>query len=109
MAKYYRDASNNYIGAFEGDTGKVPAGAVEVSVPPKDGRMTWDVASAAWIEPAPLKDAFVDERRKLALNQAGVTLEQRVTALWLNAKGDTAEFDRIEAIIAQIEIDNPKV
>lgn len=107
MAKYYRDASNNYIGAFEGDTGKVPAGAIEVPVPPKDGRMTWD--GAQWVEPVPLKDTFVDDRRKLALNHAGVTLEQRITALWLNAKGDTAEFDRIEAIIAQIEIDNPKV
>lgn len=107
MALYYRDSSNNYIGAFEGDTKAVPAGAIQVPTPPKDGRMKWD--GSQWVEPAPLKDTFVDERRKLALLQAGVNLEQRVDALWLLATGDKTEFDRIQAIVAQIEIDNPKV
>lgn len=38
---YYCDAEGNYLGGFQGDTGMVPDGAVEVP-PPMDGRDKWD-------------------------------------------------------------------
>jgi hypothetical protein len=46
--KYYVNASNDYLGGFDGNTGKVPANAIEVPTPPPDARAKWIPASSTW-------------------------------------------------------------
>lgn len=65
MAKYYVDASGNWLGTFDGvfipgppdDDGnptqvwlfpEVPEGAVEVPSPPEDGGQKWDFGAEEW-------------------------------------------------------------
>lgn len=48
MAKHYIDNQNNFIGSFEGNTGKVPVGAIEVPTAPPDARCKWIPASSTW-------------------------------------------------------------
>lgn len=106
MTKFYIDSNNNYIGGFEGDTGKVPVGAIEVPFPPNDARFTWD--GSAWIEPVALKDVLVDEKREVQISKDGVTLDDKMNAVWLHLKGDPTEFNRIDAIIEKAATDIPK-
>lgn len=42
MTKYYVDSGGVYLGAFVGDTGIVPAGAVEVPYPPDSAAQIWN-------------------------------------------------------------------
>ena len=43
MIKFYVDEQNNYIGSFDGETGKIPANAIEVPSAPDDARQKWQV------------------------------------------------------------------
>lgn len=105
MQKFYRDNSGNYIGSFDGDTGVLPVGAIEIDKPPEDARMIWD--GSAWNMPAPLKEEFAEEKQKFAVDRQ-VTLEDKIKALWFLARGDDTEFKRIDAIILKAEQDFPK-
>lgn len=104
--KYFVDNSGNYLGGFDGDTGKIPFGSIEVGKPPPDGRMLWD--GTKWIEPFPLKDVFTEQKRDAQIEEDGVTLDDKVNALWLLARGDKTEFERIDAIVKKAESDFPK-
>lgn len=103
MTKYYR-LNEVYVGGFDG--AQPPAGSVEVPFPPKDARFIWD--GNLWIEPPNLKPVLVDEKRESEVVKQGVTLDDKVNALWLKANADDAEFNRIDAIIKKAESDFPK-
>lgn len=103
---YYRDINNNYVGGFDGNTGKVPPGSIEVPFPPTDARFQWDGSN--WIEPASIKDDVVSENVDAQVVKQGVTTEDKVNALWSLQKGDKTQFDAIDAIISQAVIDNSK-
>lgn len=45
--KYYMDAAGYYLGAFIGDTGLVPDGAIEVPSPPEFITQIWN--GAEWV------------------------------------------------------------
>ncbi len=47
MIRYYRNAAGAYLGAFD----RAPSDGIEVAMPPRDARATWQ--SNAWVEPAP--------------------------------------------------------
>jgi hypothetical protein len=47
-AKYYVNNTGDYLGAFEGNTGKVPQGAIEVPTAPPDARCKWNAGSSSW-------------------------------------------------------------
>lgn len=88
MAKYYVDNNGNYLGAFEGVTGKVPQGAIEVPSAPSDARSTWN--GSVWSTPV-LTDSekFVQE---------GVTDHDMIEALWQELREDNpALADAIQA------------
>jgi|TARA_R110000772_G_C13247061_1_gene434216 hypothetical protein len=52
-AKYFRDASNNYLGATSGEA---MAGGIEVASAPSDARMV--LANGAWVLPAGVSPAI---------------------------------------------------
>lgn len=62
-----------------------------------------------WAEIA-ANDALVAYKtlQKEAIAQAKVTTEDKLNALWQLAKGDSTEFDRINAIVEKAETDFPK-
>lgn len=102
--KFYADISGNYVGGFDG--AQPPPNSVQVPFAPVDARYTWNGSN--WIIPPAAKDEIIDEKREAQVKNDGVTLEDKVSALWLLAKGDKTEFDNIEAIIAKAATDNPK-
>lgn len=104
MTIYYRTNDGKFLGGFDGSTPAV--GAIQVPFPPKDARFLWD--GAQWIEPAALADVIIDEKRKEAVVEQSVTVEDKVNALWMKANADDAEFNRIDAIIKKAEVDFPK-
>lgn len=104
MTKFYVDISGKYLGGFEGV--QPPEFSIEVPIAPKDARYEWD--GSQWVEPIALKDDFTDEKRDAQVSREGVTLSVKVNALWLKEKGDSTEFDRIEAIIVKAAQDFPK-
>lgn len=46
MTKYYVDSNGVYLGGFDGVDVSIPAGAIEVSSAPDDGRQKW--VNNAW-------------------------------------------------------------
>lgn len=103
MTKFYVDNAGKYLGGFDGAL--PPDGSIEVQAPPPDGRMTWD--GSKWIEPAEAKDEIIEEKREEQIRKE-VSPEDKINALWLKAKGDNTEFDRIDLIITKAEQDFPK-
>jgi len=57
MTRYYRDTDGAYLGGFDGESVKIPAGAIEVQNPPNHGLDTW--VNGTWA-------ASVDFTRKVA-------------------------------------------
>lgn len=93
MSKFYIDSSNNYIGGFSGNTGKVPAGAIEVPSAPSDARSKWD--GTKWLDPV----LTVPEKEV----KIGVTDEAKLAAMWLFlADGDKTAIDDLKLKIASI-------
>lgn len=87
MSKFYVDNSGIYLGGFEGNTFKVPVGAIEVPSAPRDARAWWD--GTKWNEPV-----LTVEEKEVNL---GVTLEAKVEALWSKvAKDDSTELDELK-------------
>lgn len=95
MTLYYRDITNKYVGAFDGNTGKVPPGSIQVPFPPGDARSIWN--GSTWNDPV----LTVPEKEE----NLGVTLESTVEAL-LQAVGygDTTLLDDLKIKIAQAKI-----
>lgn len=100
---YVKNDGKTYLGGFDG--AEPPAGSIEVSSAPTDARLEWN--GTAWVEPEPLKDEIADEKRFAQVREE-VSLEEKVHALWLKAKGDNTEFDRIDLIIEKANQDFPK-
>lgn len=63
---YYRNSSNNYIGAFEGG---VPVGGLEVPSAPQNAAATWN--GSAWVEPTIVPAEVTRRQAKRALLAAG--------------------------------------
>lgn len=92
MTIFYTDVNGNYIGGFDGQTGKVPAGAIPVSLPPQDAAAKWD--GKKWVEPVPTKD----EKIEVVLVAQGLSLEDRVAALEKKVyQNDSTSADAIQA------------
>lgn len=105
--KFYIDSNNVYLGAFEGTTGKVPTGSIEVPLAPTDARFKWD--GEKWIEPPELKDQFTDEKRQSEYIKQGVTDKEKLDALWdhvVNAK--STAVDELKAKIEAVDASLPK-
>lgn len=100
---YVKNDGKTYLGGFDGV--EPPAGSIEVSSAPEDARLEWN--GSAWVEPAALKEELVEEKRLDQVREE-VSLEEKVHALWLKAKADNTEFDRIDLIITKAEQDFPK-
>lgn len=105
MAEFFIDKDGKYLGAFEGKTGMVPDGAVEVPEAPKDGRMIW--TQGQWIEPVELQEIFIAKKIEEQVGKE-VSLEEVINAIWTFLRGDKTEFVRIDLIMQKAEEDHQK-
>jgi len=98
MTKFYIKNDGTYVGAFDGDTGKVPFDVTEVPSAPLNAKATWD--GSKWIEPEIPRDMLVQTE----VVKQGVTNEMVIQAL-LRKVGynDSALLDELLAIIAEAE------
>lgn len=94
--KFFRDNDGNYIGGYDG--AEPPVGAIEVSVAPDDARYKWD--GAAWAVPPAIQEEVDKEKIDVAALKQGATNQAKLDALWELALGNSKEFDRVKAIIA---------
>lgn len=101
MTKYFTDNEGKYVGAFDG--AEAPADAIEVSHAPEDARFKWD--GNAWIVPDEIKDDVKIEKAFVLAFNNGATDQAKLNALWNLALGDSTQFDKIQAIIAQAKKD----
>ncbi len=98
MTKFYRDEEGKYIGAFGGETGKVPLGAIEIPKAPADARAIWDGSN--WIEPVPIREDLI----KQEVLKQGLTEPRMIEAMWRYlAYGDQSKIDELKQIIADAE------
>lgn len=98
--RYYVDPTGRYLGGFapvvdaSGDVRwpDIPAGAVEITAPPEDGRMVLDLGSETWSFPpeiAPtLTSAPTAAQLRGALSALGMSVDQ-IDALFAAAAAMT--------------------
>lgn len=87
MTTFYAELDGTYIGGFDGATGKIPAGKVQVPFPPDDARSKWD--GTKWLDPV----LTLEEKE----SKLGVTPDTRLDALWqFIARGDSTLMDELK-------------
>jgi hypothetical protein len=101
--KFYIDSGNNYLGGFDGNTGKVPANAIEIPSAPLHAEAKWD--GSKWIEPVPPRDELVQSE----VIKQGVNESMVIQAL-LRKVGydDSTLLDQLLKTIAEAEQKYPQ-
>ena len=98
ITKYYVDADGNYLGGFQGNTGKLPVGAIEVPVAPSHAKDKWNGAS--WIPDPVIQKEILNAPIK---SQIAALDAKRVRPL---AEGDSAHLrylnDKIAALRSKL-------
>lgn len=79
MTKHYRDKDGRYLGGFDGATGKVPEGAIEVAAPPERGDYIWTEAGG-WAPDATLLASIKIDAAAQVDAEAGRARRQWITA-----------------------------
>ncbi|MFQ5783619.1 MAG: hypothetical protein ACE5H8_02195 [Alphaproteobacteria bacterium] len=104
MTRYFVDASNSYIGAFDGDDAlaRVPSGAVEVPAPPEHADLeVWNPVAGAWQDrpdradreaDADFAPAFEEGRTARLLFDISLDQENRLRALEGRAAVTRAQY-----------------
>lgn len=106
MTKYYVSQNGGYLGGFDGAI--PPDGSIEVLNPPVDARMLWN--GSAWIDNPIFKTDIIEGKRESDLLSKGITIEEKVEALWDRiVNGKASSTDAIQVAIEKSKTDFPDV